>query len=59
MADKIHNVLFVCSTDTEKAAVFMSAAVTLKHRLELMLALPIKSLDAMAIKREITQIGRS
>jgi len=46
-------------TDTEKAAVFMSAAVTLKRRLELMLALPIKSLDAMAIKREITQIGKS
>jgi arsenate reductase len=46
-------------TDTEKAAVFMSAAVTLKRRIELMLALPIKSLDAMAIKREITQIGKS
>lgn len=46
-------------TDAEKSAVFMSTAVTLKRRIELMLALPIKSLDAMAIQREITQIGKS
>lgn len=46
-------------TDTEKAALFKSVAVTLKRRIELMLALPIKSLDAMTIKREITQIGKS
>ena len=45
--------------DAEKAKVFMSTAVTLKRRLELMLSLPIKSLDSMAIKREITEIGKA
>lgn len=46
-------------TDEEKARVFMSTAVTLKRRIELMLSLPIKSLDSMAIQREITDIGKS
>lgn len=45
-------------TDPEKAKVFLSTAVTLKRRIELMLALPIERLDSMAIKREITAIGR-
>ena len=45
-------------TDEEKARVFMSTAVTLKRRIELMLSLPIKSLDSMAIQREITDIGK-
>src|SRR5882724_12320301 len=46
-------------TDAEKVTLFMSTAITLKRRIELMLALPIKSLDAMAIRREITEIGKS
>jgi arsenate reductase len=46
-------------TDEEKARVFMSTAVTLKRRIELMLSLPIKSLDSMAIKREIAVIGKA
>ena len=46
-------------SDEEKARVFMSTAVTLKRRIELMLSLPIKSLDLMALKREITDIGKS
>jgi arsenate reductase len=46
-------------THEEKARVFMSTAVTLKRRIELMLSLPIKSLDSMAIQREITDIGKS
>ncbi|MDL2336465.1 MAG: arsenate reductase ArsC [Pseudomonadota bacterium] len=46
-------------TDEEKARVFMATAVTLKRRIELMLSLPIKSLDSMAIQREITDIGKS
>jgi len=37
----------------------MATALTLKRRIELMLALPIKTLDAMAIHRELTQIGKS
>ena len=43
--------------DDEKARVFMATAVTLKRRIELMLALPIHQLDAMAIQRELKQIG--
>ena len=45
--------------DTQKAKVFMSAAITLKRRIDLMLSLPIKSLDSMAIHREITEIGKA
>lgn len=35
----------------------MDAAVTLKRRIELMLALPLDKLDAMAIRREVREIG--
>ena len=45
-------------TDEEKAKVFWDAAVILKRRLELMLALPLWSLDRLAIQREITDIGK-
>jgi arsenate reductase len=44
-------------TDAQKAQVFWDTAVTLKRRIELMLALPIASLDRMAIQREIKDIG--
>ena len=46
-------------TDAEKAHAFMSTAITLKRRIELMLSLPIRSLDSMAIQRELKQIGQS
>lgn len=46
-------------TDDEKARAFMATAVILKRRIELMLSLPIKSLDAMSLQREITQIGKT
>lgn len=46
-------------SDEEKARAFMATAVSLKRRIELMLSLPIKSLDAMAIQREITDIGKA
>lgn len=45
--------------DEEKTRVFMSTIVTLKRRIELMLSLPIKGLDSMAIQREITNIGKA
>ena len=45
--------------DEEKARAFMATAVTLKRRIELMLSLPIKSLDSMAVQRELKQIGTS
>lgn len=40
---------------TERA--FMDTALTLKRRIELMLALPLARLDAIAIQREIRDIG--
>jgi arsenate reductase len=44
-------------TDEEKAKVFWDTAVVLKRRIELMLALPLASLDRLAIQREVTDIG--
>ena len=41
----------------QKAKVFWETAVVLKRRIELMLALPLQSLDRMAIQREIRDIG--
>ena len=43
--------------DEEKTKVFWDTAVILKRRLELMLALPLASLDRLAIQREIKDIG--
>ncbi|WP_431103539.1 arsenate reductase ArsC [Roseateles noduli] len=42
--------------DTKQQA-FRAAAVTMKRRLELMMSLPLQSLDAMAIHREVKDIG--
>ncbi len=44
-------------TDEQKAKVFWDTAVILKRRIELMLALPLHSLDKMAIQREVKDIG--
>jgi len=44
-------------TDEQKAKLFWDTAVILKRRIELMLALPLASLDKMAIQREIRDIG--
>ncbi len=44
-------------TDDAKAMAFLAAAVTLKRRIELMLALPLDSLDKQRIQREIKDIG--
>ncbi|MDM0044920.1 arsenate reductase ArsC [Variovorax dokdonensis] len=45
-------------TEVEKRMQFRDAAVTLKRRIELMLALPLERLDAMAIHREVKDIGK-
>ena len=42
-----------------KAKVFWDTAIILRRRLELMLALPLASLDSLAIQREIDDIGTS
>jgi arsenate reductase (thioredoxin) len=44
-------------SDEEKASAFLAAAVTLKRRIELMLALPLASLDKQRIQHEIKDIG--
>lgn len=46
-------------TDEGKARVFLTAALTLKRRIELLLSLPLKSLDSLAIRRKIIDIGTS
>jgi arsenate reductase len=42
----------------EVRMVFRDAAVTLKRRIDLMLALPLATLDSMAIGRELRGIGK-
>jgi len=44
-------------TDDAKRQQFRDTVITLKRRIELMLSLPLASLDAMAIHREIKDIG--
>jgi len=44
-------------TEEERRNAFRSAAVTLKRRIELMLALPIDRLGPIALRREIKDIG--
>ena len=44
-------------TDEEKTKVFFDTLVTLRRRIELMLALPMASLDKMTLQRHIKDIG--
>jgi arsenate reductase len=48
----------VAGSDEEKRKAFRSTAVTLKRRIDLMLALPMQTLDSMAIEHEIKDIGQ-
>ena len=45
-------------SNEQKARAFLDAALTLKRRIDLMLSLPLRSLDAIAIRREIQDIGK-
>src|SRR5688572_13521348 len=45
-------------SDEEKRLHFRDTAVTLKRRIDLMLSLPIQSLDSMALQQEIKGIGQ-
>jgi arsenate reductase (thioredoxin) len=47
----------VRGSEEEKRVAFRDAAVTLKRRIDLMLALPLSKLDVTAIKRELRDIG--
>lgn len=46
-------------SDEVKARAFMDTALALKRRIELMLALPVATLDRMAIQRELKHIGQA
>jgi arsenate reductase (thioredoxin) len=48
----------VVGSDEEKRKAFRETAVTLKRRIDLMLSLPMQSLDSIAIGREVKDIGR-
>lgn len=48
----------IVGSEEEKRAQFRATAVTLKRRIDLMLSLPMASLDSMAIQRELKDIGR-
>ena len=44
-------------SDQEKAQAFVDAFVTLKRRIELMLALPLQDLDRLALRQRVQDIG--
>jgi arsenate reductase (thioredoxin) len=44
-------------TDEDKTKLFWDTALVLKRRIELMLALPLASLDRMSLQRELKDIG--
>ena len=44
-------------TDEDKARHFNDALLTLKRRIDLMLALPLARLDAMSLQHELSEIG--
>ncbi len=46
-------------SDEQKARAFLDTAVTLKRRIELMLALPMHSLAGLALQREVDRIGKT
>ena len=48
----------VTGSDEVKAKAFYDTAVLLKRRIELMLALPLRTLDAVSLKREVEAIGK-
>jgi arsenate reductase len=47
----------VTGSADEQARAFIAAATTLKRRIELMLALPIATLDRLSLQREVREIG--
>ena len=44
--------------DEQRARLFWDTALVLKRRIELMLALPLQTLDKMTLQREVTAIGK-
>lgn len=48
----------VAGSDAEKAAAFLDAFRMLKRRIDLLLALPMASLEALALREKLQAIGR-
>lgn len=46
-------------SDEERQDAFHDAAILLKRRIELFLALPLKKLDAIALREQLQQIGKT
>ncbi len=44
-------------SDEVKARAFLDAAITVRRQLNLMLSLPIQSLDSMALRKQVQDIG--
>jgi len=49
----------VKGTREQQSQAFLDSAITLRRRIELLMTLPIASLDSVAIQRRITDIGKS
>jgi len=49
----------VTGSDEQRARAFLDAALVLRRRIDLMLALPLQSLTGLSLQREIDQIGKS
>jgi arsenate reductase (thioredoxin) len=47
----------LCGTEAEQRRAFREAHVALENRIKLFVALPIETLDRMAIKRYVVDIG--
>lgn len=45
-------------SDVQRRVAFRDAAIVLKRRIELFLALPLRSLDAMSLQRKLRDIGQ-
>lgn len=46
-------------SDESRLRAFMDTAVTLKRRIELMLALPLATLDKLSLQRELSSVGKA
>ena len=55
----IHDPAAVEGTEAERVQAFRDAYRQLENRIKLFVALPVETLDRMAIKRELEQIGRT
>lgn len=60
MADRVYNVLFLCTGNSaRKTAAFRNAFQMLERRIALFTSLPIASLDRLALGNKIREIGKS